>query len=317
MSHSVFKVLDVSEDSSLNFEKITAAFIQPSVIAIACGIRKDNVINILGTGFGIKPLDGCSQTNYFVTCRHVIDEMVHIRDLGKYELGEVGLLDSDTRVAVQEIGQDRKVSWRWHILGKGALKTLSIIEMDLCIFQLQDSEIRVPSLNISENCILGAEVGVLGFPTDGNLQVGSVQPFVVKTIISSILDYKFTNISTRDDDGNDAKSDFVFPRLALGHQLAYGFSGSPVFSIHEGGAVLGVVDYTPFVEDTFYKKVKTETGHSRDETIYAQYPSFTSFAIPAKIIKSHLEKYPRYWEEANDMEKTKCEWRVRKDEGYW
>ena len=126
--------------------------------------------------------------------------------------------------------------------------------------------------------MLGAEVGVLGFPTEGNLQVESIQPFVEKTIVSSVLDYKFTNIVTKDDKGNSVTKDLILPRLALGHQLAGGFSGSPVYSIQEGGAVLGVVDYTPYIEDELYKKIKDDGGRSRDESIYAQYPSFKSFA---------------------------------------
>lgn len=312
----MFRALDVSKDSPLKFEMITATFIQPSVIAIACGINKDNVINIIGTGFGIKPPNGCSQTDFFVTCRHVIDGLVHIKSLDKTGLRNACLQDSDTRIGVQEIGQDRKVSWRWHVLGKGALKSLSINEMDLSVFQLPDSGIAVPSLNISEKCNLGAEVGVLGFPTDSNLQVGSIQPFVVKTIISSVLDYKFTNIETKDDDGNLVKEDRLLPRLALGHQLASGFSGSPVYSIQEEGTILGVVDYTPYIEDEFYKKTRDEDGRSRDESIYAQYPSFTSFAIPGKIIKSNIEKYFSFKEKAQRMGKTSCEWRVPREAIY-
>jgi hypothetical protein len=312
----MFKALDVAKDSPLNFEKITATFVQPSVIAIACGIRNDNAINIIGTGFGIRPFRGCNHTDFFVTCKHVIDVLADIKSLDEVELKKAGLQDSHARIGVQEIGQERKVSWRWHVLEKGALKSLTINEMDICVFQLPDSGISVPSLNISENCILGSEVGVLGFPTDSNLQIGSIQPFVVKTIISSMLNYRFRNIATKDEEGNPVTTDLDLPRLALGHQLASGFSGSPVYSIQENGAVLGVVDYTPFVEDEFYKKIKSEEGRSRDERIYAQYPSFTSFAIPAKIIKSNLENYNCFKEKATSLGKTSCEWRVPRKEIY-
>lgn len=312
----MFKILEINDDSTLKFEKITAIFIQPSVIAIACGMRNNNIINIIGTGFGILPPSGCSQTDFFVTCRHIIDELVDIKSAAKTGLGKLGLQDSNIRIGVQEIGQDQKISWHWHVLGEGVLKTHSMVEMDLCVFQLPGSGITVPSLDISENCILGAEVGVLGFPTDCNLQVESIQPFVVKTIISSVLDYKFTNVVTKDDKGNSVTKDLVLPRLALGHQLAGGFSGSPVYSIQEGGAVLGVVDYTPYIEEEFYKKIRDEEGRSRDESIYAQYPSFTSFAIPAKIIKSNLENYSHYKEKAKSMGVTSCEWRVPRKEIY-
>lgn len=312
----MFKALDVDNDSPFKFEKITATFVQPSVIAIACGTRNDNTINIIGTGFGIKPLSGSIQTDFFVTCKHVIDILVDIKSLDEIELKKAELLDSDTRIGVQEIGQNKKVSWQWHVLGKGALKSLSINEMDSCVFQLPDSGITVPSLNISENCILGSEVGVLGFPTDSSLQIGSIQPFVVKTIISSMLNYRFRNIATKDEEGNPVTKDLDLPRLALGHQLAGGFSGSPVYSIQENGAVLGVVDYTPYVEDEFYKKFKSEEGRSRDERIYAQYPSFTSFAIPAKIIKSNLENYACFMEKAKSLGKAHCEWRIPREEIY-
>lgn len=306
----MFKALECSEYSPSKFEKITATYIQPSVIAIACGIKDDDSINIIGTGFGIKPPSGCSQTDFFVTCRHVIDGLEDIKRRDKKGSLRKGLQDSDTRIGVQDIGPDGKISWHWHVLKERALKALSTVEMDSCVFQLPDSGITIPSLNISENCILGAEVGVLGFPTDSNFQVGSIQPFVVKTIISSLLDYKFKNVETKDEEGNSVTKDLVLPRLALGHQLAGGFSGSPVYSIQEGGAVLGVVDYTPYVDDEFYKKYSDENGRSRDERIYAQYPAFASFAIPAKIIKSNLKNYFEYKEKATIMGKTNCDWRV-------
>lgn len=307
MDRPIFKSVPVAKDCSIPFEGIVATIIQPSVIAIACGMKDAGVPNILGTAFGVRPLDGADQTDFYVTCCHVINELISLKNTEDIELAKYGLKDNETYIAISKTDGNGNCNWEWRKVEKYGLKSLSTLEMDVSVFKIDG--VVVPSLNLSENAaFLGSEVGVLGFPTEANLQDSSIQPFVIKTILSSILNYKFKNVEGPDEKGDLVKKDVVLPRLALAHPLASGFSGSPVFSIQDECTVLGVVDYTPFVEDEFYTKHRSKDGHVFDSTIYGQYPTFTSFAIPSKHIIDNLNMYKYYREMAT---------RDGKKHGFW
>jgi hypothetical protein len=290
--------IPVDDKNPRLFERTLATCIQPSIIAIACGTDRTNSPNIVGTGFGIRSCPGEDRTSFFVTCQHVMDHIGYLKKLDKPELSEEGLIDNKTRIYVYKECKELYQKWYWQELPDGALKTVSILQEDISIFQITGIEVSPLDFSQEGKYILGDEVGIIGFPTGGNLQACSVQPFVVKTIISSILEYKFER------EVMGIKEDVTCYRLALGHPLASGFSGSPVFSILENGIVLGVIDFTPFEEEEKYCRFEDEEGRQRQGYVYGHYPAFTSLAIPSYRIqlalKMHSQLKKKYMEKIDN-----------------
>lgn len=181
IDRAAFKTLPVEENSSLIFEKVLATIIQPSVIAIAVGKKKDDGLPIiLGTAFCISNNDECNgaKTCRFVTCDHVIESLEEIKKLDSEQLAKVGLVDKITRIVKPSMEKDGSQNWEWHELSE-PIKSLSMVEEDCSILEMP-SEISLPPLSLSSELPLwGNEVGILGFPTSGNLQGSSVQPFVI------------------------------------------------------------------------------------------------------------------------------------------
>jgi hypothetical protein len=310
---AAFKTIQAEDKSPLIFEKVLATIIQPSVIAIAVGKKNDDGLPmILGTAFCISDNnenDGVN-TNTFVTCDHVIELLKQIKNLDSEQLTKEGLVDNKTRIAKPCRQKDGSQYWEWHELSE-PIKSLSMIEEDCSILQMP-SDITLPPLSLSPELPLwGNEVGILGFPTSGSLQEGSIQPFVIKTIISSIINYKFSRSLPKD--GTEDCEEIIYeekvitrPRMALSHSLADGFSGSPVFSISSNGLVVGMVDYTPFCEEEFYLKFNTKDGKSIDGITYGKYPTSISLAVPVNSIKYNLDHFDHYKNMAKNKDIERC-----------
>lgn len=137
-------------------------------------------------------------------------------------------------------------------------------EEDVCIYQFDGisriSGVQVPSLVLSSEAesksIWGSEVGICGFPTGCNLQDTSLQPFLIKTIISGAPLYKFKRLVK--ENGRNSLKDVISPRYAFGCSIAAGFSGSPMFSIRDDGLVMGMIDWMPIEEDEWPSKFITK-----------------------------------------------------------
>lgn len=305
-SHAIYKAIHVDEKSPMVFEKITATIIQPSVIAISCGKRENRSVNVLGTAFGVK-MNNDEQTNYYATCAHVIDELHYYKQLDAYGIKGEGLIDNKTRIAISKYAKGGINYLSWYELEDKSIKSLSIINEDSCVFQIPP-KFSVPPLSLSlEGPYLGGEVGIMGFPTSGNLQETKPQPFVIKTNLCGVVDYKFERIIP-DEKGGEHKEIVTCPRFALDHPLAPGFSGSPVFSVMHNGLVVGMVDYTPFERSIWGTKFKFEDkmadGISVIEgDIDGQYPAFASLSIPSQTIQYNLEQYPHYKEEIENAKR--------------
>ena len=75
--------------------------------------------------------------------------------------------------------------------------------------------IPLPSLSLSpDEYIVGSELGIVGFPNFEHLQRLSVQPYVLKTILSSHMRYPFEieNVLSLDEipgKGNERLMDFL------------------------------------------------------------------------------------------------------------
>ena len=68
----------------------------PSVIALACGKRKDGFVNVLGTGFSVAISPKDNNSTLIATCTHVADEISQIRNLNPSEGNKEGLVDTLT-----------------------------------------------------------------------------------------------------------------------------------------------------------------------------------------------------------------------------
>lgn len=253
----------------------------PSVIALACGKRRDGSVNAIGTGFGVAISPKDKNSVLVATCTHVADEISLIRNLKKSEgIGE-GLIDNHYRIGLFEGG---KFLWKMvdNIeIGEAYAKGVNFSEKhDACICKVPG--IRIQSLQLSSDTYrLASEVAVMGFPTFGKLQTESIQPYVLKTIISSSVMYPFDRTNKT----------ILSPRLALGCVIGGGFSGSPVISIRDG-LVVGMIDYMPTeveIMDIKLIKPKLVEGDMR-----LQYPAGISLAIPSIYIKSNLDIALKY-----------------------
>lgn len=192
-------------------------YVADSVIAIAVGLTKGGVPNIVGTGFALE------QADFYATCAHVAKEEDELRNLSPAELDSRGLKDSTFRIGL--LKNDKFI---WHELGKDIPWVRGISEQhDSCIFRTFG--ITAPPLSLQESDIwaLGTEVGIIGFPLGNYLQGKTIRPFVLKTVISGALEVQL-------EEGKNTL------RLALGTVVAKGFSGAPVFS-SENGQVVGMI----------------------------------------------------------------------------
>jgi hypothetical protein len=252
----------------------------PSVIALACGKRMDGSVNAIGTGFcvAISPKD--NNSTLVATCTHVADEISQINNFKESEGKREGLVDNYYRIGLLECGK-----FIWKIvdmeIGEAYAKETNYSEKhDACICKIPG--IRIQSLQLSsDTCRLASEVGIIGFPTFGELQTESTQPYVLKTIISGSVMYPF----------NRNNKTTISPRLALGCIIGGGFSGSPVISIRDG-SVVGMIDYLPMeveIMDIKLTKPKPVEGDMR-----LQYPAGISLAIPSVIIKNNLDIALKY-----------------------
>jgi hypothetical protein len=146
---------------------------------------------------------------------------------------------------------------------------------DTCICRIP--EITLPPLDLSpDEYFLGSEVGIIGFPVFERLQRISIQPYALKTILSSRICYPF------EIDGKLVGSQ----RIALGCSVAHGFSGSPVFSTRDG-KIIGMIDYVPTsitVEDIKIIKPRLIEGDIR-----VDYSQGISFAVPSILIQECLD----------------------------
>jgi hypothetical protein len=248
----------------------------PSVIALACGKRRDGSVNAIGTGFcvAISPKD--KNSVLVATCTHVADEISQIRNLKKSEAMREGLIDNYYRIGLFEGG---KFLWKMvdgMEIGEAYAKGVNFSEKhDACICKVPG--IKIQSLQLSGDTFrLASEVGIMGFPTFGKLQTESIQPYVLKTIISSSVMYPFNR--------NDKT--IISPRLALGCVIGGGFSGSPVISLRDG-LVVGMIDYLPTEVEIMDLKLTKPNLVEGDMRL--QYPAGISLAIPSVYIKSNLD----------------------------
>jgi hypothetical protein len=310
MQNQFVEIDEPLPEGKLRFEE-AATIIQRSVIAIAFGLKKDGLPNIVGTGFGVDDQDGAISTEFFATCWHVAEEELTTRDYTERELSRNGLIDNIPRIALRTKKGD-SFEWKWYKLTEMPIRHTYWNYEDICIYQFDGiSKIpgaQVPPLVLSSDAesksILGSEVGICGFPTSGNLQDISLQPFLIKTIISGTPLYKFKRLVK--ENGRDSLKDVISPRYALGCSIAAGFSGSPMFSIRDDGLVLGMMDWMPVEEDEWeskftVKEIKSENisvGKSPSKclegSIRGHYPMGFSFAIPTMRILPVLKGHPKF-----------------------
>jgi hypothetical protein len=146
---------------------------------------------------------------------------------------------------------------------------------DVCICNIP--EITLPPLSLSpDEYFMGSELGIVGFPNFEHLQRLSVQPYVIKTILSSHMRYPFEieNVLTESQ------------RIALDCIAGEGFSGSPVFSVRDGN-IVGMVDYMP--TESYIEDLKITSPVLKEENIRVHYAAGISFAVPSKLIQRCLE----------------------------
>jgi len=164
--------------------------INNSIIAFGYGTHEDGSPNAIGTGFNVVNLD--DEVGLFATCLHVMESIVRIRDFSPTELEDEGLVDRKRRVAFLNNNRyewtevDRiKFSDKIQINGGNFVKT-----HDVCICHIPG--IVLPSLSLSpDEYFMGSELGIVGFPNFEHLQRLSVQPYAIKTILSSHMIYPF------------------------------------------------------------------------------------------------------------------------------
>jgi hypothetical protein len=264
---------EVDPDPSFMFEHRISGII-PSVIAFAYGTNEDGSPNIIGTGFSVGSIDGAG---LFATCLHVAERMKEINILDAKGLNEEGLKDKKRCIALfktdtfqwQEVGPIR-FSDRIQIGERNFTKV-----HDVCICRIP--EIILPPLPLSPNkYFIGRELGIIGFPVFDMLQRVSVQPYAIKTILSSHMMYPFER------DGDKFESE----RLALGCIVGPGFSGSPVFSILDE-TIVGMVDYLP--SEVYFGDIKFMKPFLYEADIRVAMPAGISLAVPSTRIKQCLD----------------------------
>lgn len=264
------------------FERVVNSSL-PSIVSIAFGTKESGIPNMIGTGFGLTKGQEDEKTQHIATCWHVADRLFEISSLTDDELRKEGLIDKTPRI-IQLIGNiyECKDISSWKI---SFLKLYDDIEYvrrhDLCIIKIDSVEI--PPLCVSSvNPRLGSEVAIIGFPTFDKLQKGSIQPYIIKSIISSSLYYPF--------EINGGEREVISERIALGSTIGMGFSGSPVISVKDA-KVVGMIDYVPPEMDICDIKIKCSSNKPIifEGDAWVGYPAGICLAIPALRIGECLD----------------------------
>ena len=250
--------------------------INGSIIAFAYGTLENGSPNVIGTGFNVANINEKS-AGLFASCLHVMKEMARIRDLCDIQLKNERIIDKKRRIAF--LNKDR---FEWKEVGP--IKFSDKIKIggrdfvqahDVCICRIPEITLRPLSLSPNEY-FMGSELGIVGFPNCEHLQKISVQPYVLRTILSSHMRYPFER------DGNLIESE----RIALDCIAGQGFSGSPVFSVRDG-KIVGMVDYLPTEVD--FADIKLTKPAIIEGDVRSQYPAGISFAVPSKLIQKCLD----------------------------
>lgn len=280
---------EVDLDPSRVFEACVTK-ITDSVIAFAYGTHKDGSPNAIGTGFNVANFsDG--KAGLFATCYHVMEETARIRDLCSDELSKEDLIDKTRRIAVLDDGK-----FVWHNVDhikfsdKVEVDGKNLVEQhDACVCYVPG--ILLPPLSLSpDEYFMGSELGVVGFPNFARLQKLSVQPYVLKAILSSHMTYPF------EVDGNITGSE----RIALDCMAGEGFSGSPVFSSRNGD-IVGMIDSLP--NEICIEDIKITTPTLIEGDVRVRYAAGLSFAVPSKLIRRFVE-YAQKCDWENPEEQT-------------
>jgi hypothetical protein len=268
--NNLVKLMSVEVDGHWPFEQLITKTI-PSVISLAIGPEESKKPNrFFGTAFGVSLYHKNDQTDVFLTCSHVFDnlmaELAESRDKTKF----VSIFHKDGFEWI-EIESIRRFSPNL-ISGNPDEDFAETHDISLC----RIPGIHVPPLTLSDNkYIYGAEVGILGFPNYEHFQKIHPQPSILKTVISGELIYPLETLN------GQAKAD----RLALGCVTGHGFSGSPVFSA-ENGRIVGMHDYAPIENDIWMKRERTP--RCMDSDLYVEYPGGISFAIPSTRLRQAI-----------------------------
>lgn len=266
---------EVDPDPAFMFEHRISGII-PSIIAFAYGTKEDGSPNIIGTGFSVATIEE-KRAGLFATCLHVAEELKELKGLNGAELKKEGLIDNKRRIALF-----KTETFEWQEVNP--IRFSSLIKVgefnfakvhDVCICRIP--EIDLPPLPLSPNkYFIGRKLGIIGFPVFDKLQRISVQPFAIKTILSSHMHYPFER------DGKQIVSE----RLALGCVVGPGFSGSPVFSIRDG-TIVGMVDYLP--PEVYFGDIKFKEPSLYEADIRVPIPAGISLAIPSTLIQKCLD----------------------------
>lgn len=285
---------EVEAESSIPFEHRISGII-PSVIAFACGTKEDGSPNIIGTGFSVATIKE-KGAGLFATCLHIVEEFKDLKGLNDAELKREGLIDKKRRIALF-----KKDTFEWQEVEPIRFSNLIKIGEsnfpkvhDVCICYIPEADL--PPLPLSPNkYFIGRELGIIGFPFFDKLQRISVQPFAIKTILSSHMLYPFER------EGNNFESE----RLALGCIIGPGFSGSPVFSIQDG-TIVGMVDYLP--PEIYFGDIKFKEPHLYEADIRVPIPAGISLAIPSTRIQQCLDYCSKMNWEDPDLQKYSIEY---------
>lgn len=266
--------------------------INNSVIAFGYGTREDGSPNAIGTGFSVANLN--DNAGLFATCLHVMNTIARIRDLSSAQLENEGLVDRRRRIAFLNNGR-----YEWHEVdpirfsNKIQIRETNFVQThDVCICHIPG--IQLASLNLSpDEYFMGSELGIVGFPNFEHLQKLSVQPYVIKTILSSHMRYPFEL-----EDGDIVESQ----RIALDCIVGEGFSGSPVFSVRDGN-IIGMVDYLP--TESYIEDLKITSPVQTEGNIRVHYAAGISFAVPSTLIQRCLDFALRgNWEDPREQTYT-------------
>lgn len=280
------------EANPLRIFEARVSEINNSIIAFGYGTREDGSPNAIGTGFNVANLD--KKAGLFTTCLHVMNTIARIRDLNSTQVENEGLIDRKRRIAFLNNGR-----YEWKEVGP--IKFSDKIQIgennfvqkhDVCICHIPG--ILLPSLSLSpDEYFMGSELGIVGFPNFEHLQRLSVQPYAIKTILSSHMRYPFEL-----EDGNIVESQ----RIALDCIAGEGFSGSPVFSVKDGN-IVGMVDYLP--TESYIEDIKITRPVLTEANIRVHYAAGISFAVPSKLIQRCLEYALRCdWENPGEQTHT-------------
>lgn len=266
--------------------------ITKSIIAFGYGTNEDGSPNVIGTGFSVENISQ-KRAGLFATCLHVMKEIARIRDLSEIQLEKERLIDRERRIAFLD---NDKYVWKEvdpiRFSDKIQVNDVDFGKIhDVCICRIP--EITLHPLSLSPNeYFMGSELGIIGFPNFERLQRISIQPYVLRAVLSSNMFYPF------EVDGKWVESE----RIALDCIVGQGFSGSPVFSLRDG-KIVGMVDYLPQEIDIADIKITRPSPIEGD--VRVQYPGGISFAVPSKLIQKCLEYSLKIdWENPNEQKYT-------------